>query len=48
MSRQEMIEKILNNQNRTNDHIFTEKKLQSINFEMLEIICEVSEHMVTK
>ena len=48
MSKRKMIEKILENQNRANDHIFTEKKLKSINYEMLSIIYEASQHMVTK
>lgn len=48
MSKRKMIEEILENQNRTNDHIFTEKKLESINFEMLAIIYEASQHMITK
>ena len=48
MSKIKMIEKILENQNRANDHIFTEKKLKSINYEMLSIIYEASQHMVTK
>lgn len=48
MSKRKMIEKILENQNRANDHIFTEKKLKSINYEMLSIIYEVSQHMVIK
>lgn len=48
MSKREMIEEILKNQNRANDHIFSEKKLEGLNFEMLTIICEASQHMVTK
>lgn len=48
MSKREMIEEILKNQNRANDYIFTEKKLESISFEMLDIIYEASQHMVTK
>lgn len=48
MSKRKMIEEILENQNRANDHIFTEKKLESINSKMLAIIYEVSQHMVTK
>ena len=48
MSKKEMIKKILENQNKANDHIFTEKKLESINFEMLTIIYEASQHMITK
>lgn len=48
MDKKEMIKEILKNQNRANDHIFTEKKLKSINYEMLSIIYEASQHMVTK
>lgn len=48
MSKRKMIEEILKNQNRANDHIFTEKKLESINYEMLSIIYEASQHMITK
>lgn len=48
MSKRKMIEKILENQNRANDYIFTEKKLKNINYEMLSIIYEASQHMVTK
>ena len=48
MDKKEMIKEILKNQNKANDHIFTEKKLESINFEMLTIICEASKHMITK
>lgn len=43
-----MIKEILENQNRTNDYIFTKEKLESIDFEMLTIICEASKHMVKK
>lgn len=48
MSKKEMIEEILKNQNRVNEHIFMRKKLESINFEMLAIICEASKCMITK
>lgn len=48
MSKREMIDEILRNQDRTNDCIFIEKKLESMNFEMLTIICEASKHMITK
>lgn len=48
MSKKEMIEEILKNQNKANDHIFTERKLEGINFEVLSIIHETSKHMITK
>lgn len=48
MDKREMIKEILRNQNRTNDHIFTEKKLEGMNSQMLVIICEASKHMITK
>ena len=48
MSKKEMIQEILKNQNRANDYIFTEKKLENIDIEMLSIICEASQHMITK
>ena len=48
MDKREMIKEILRNQNRTNDHIFTEKKLDGMNSQMLVIICEASKHMITK
>lgn len=48
MNKREMIEEILKNQNRANDHIFTKEKLKNINCEMLAIICEASQHMIIK
>lgn len=48
MDKREMIKEILRNQNRTNDYIFTEKKLEGMNCGMLAIICEASKHMITK
>lgn len=48
MSKRKMIEEILKNQDKANDYIFTKKKLESINSEMLAIIYEASQHMVTK
>lgn len=48
MSKRKMIEEILENQNKANDHIFTEKKLENINSEMLTIIHEASQHMIAK
>lgn len=48
MNKKEMIEEILKNQSRANDHIFTKEKLKNINFEMLTLICEASKHMITK
>ena len=48
MSKREMIEEILKNQNRANDYIFTKEKLEDINFEMLTIICEVSKSIIAK
>lgn len=48
MNKKEMIKEILKNQNKANDHIFTEKKLESINFEVLSIIYEISTHMIAK
>lgn len=48
MSKRKMIDEILENQDKANDHIFTKKKLESIDSEMLTIIYEASQHMVTK
>ena len=48
MSKQNMINEILENQNRTNDHIFTKEKLEKLNFKMLSLVHETSKHMITK
>lgn len=48
MSKENMIKEILENQNRTNDHIFTKEKLEKLNFEMLSLVHETSKHMRTK
>lgn len=44
----EMIKEILQHQYRANDFIFTKEKLERMNFELLSIVCEASEHMVRK
>ena len=48
MSKQNMIKEILENQNRANDHIFTEEKLEKLNFETLSLVHETSKHMRIK
>lgn len=48
MNKTEMIKEILENQNRANDHIFTEEKLEKLNFETLSLVHETSKHMRIK
>lgn len=48
MDRTTMINEILKNQNRANDHIFTKEKLEKFNFEILSLVYETSKHMITK
>ena len=48
MNRINMINEILENQNKANDHIFTKEKLEKLNFEILSLVYETSKHMRTK
>ena len=48
MDRTTMINEILKNQNRANDHIFTKEKLEKFNFEILSLVYETSKHMIIK
>lgn len=48
MDRINMINEILENQNKANDNIFTKEKLEKLNFEMLSLVHEASKHMRTK
>lgn len=48
MDRINMINEILENQNKANDHIFTKEKLEKLNFEMLSLVHKTSKHMRTK
>lgn len=48
MNRTNMINEILENQNRANDHIFTKEKLEKLNYEILLIVYEASKHMRKK
>ena len=48
MERTKMINEIIENQNRANDHIFTKEKLEKLNFEMLSLVHEASKHLRIK
>ena len=48
MNRINMINEILENQNKANDHIFTKEKLEKLNYETLLLVYETSKHMRTK
>ena len=48
MSKENMIKEILENQDRTNDQIFTKEKLERLNFETLSLVHETSKHMRIK
>ena len=48
MDRTTMINEILENQNRANDHIFTEEKLEKFNSKILSLVHETSKHMIAK
>lgn len=48
MDKANLINEILENQNKANDHIFTKEKLEKLNFEMLLLVHETSKHMRTK
>ena len=48
MTRKKMISEILKNQDRTNEHVFTQEKLEQLKSEELAIVCEASKHLRTK
>ena len=48
INRTNIINEILENQSRANDHIFTKEKLEKLNIDMLLLIHEASKHMITK
>lgn len=48
MKKERIIKKILENEKKANDIIFTKEKLESMNIEMLYIIYEASKSMITK
>ena len=48
MNKANMINEILENQNRANDPIFTKEKLEKLDFEVLSLVHETSKHLRTK
>lgn len=48
ISRSEMVQEVLRNQDRVNEHYFTKEKLESLDFDTLALVSEASMHMVKK
>lgn len=48
MSRSEMVEEILNQQNRVNEHYFKREQLETFEDDFLKLLCDASKNMVIK
>lgn len=48
VTKKELVQRILTNQARANEAIFSEEKLMSLTTDVLTVICEASTHLIHK